>query len=524
MTYRRVLIGIMLAVVLLGIVPALGMAQPCPSHSAQAGTELLTNPGFEGISCRAGSKPPECLDNWSNSANHDGSTHGNIFTPQGWVTWWREGGDYGQPEVKTIPNVAPFTGELPRIRSGYYAVLLFTYYRLQETGLYQVVTGLVPGATVQFSAYGHGWSCNSDDRPGYSCGDPWNQVFQVGIEPNGLADPFSASIVWSTEQTSPDTYHLIGPITAQVGPGGSVVVYLRSKTKWMYEHQDAYWDDASLVYVGEPAAPTSAPPPVAQQAAQAGPPPTPRPTPTPRPDGAIVHIVEPGDTVFGLALTYGVDVDQLRRLNAGSIGAGDLIVVGQELMISPPLVQPTAVPPAEPTAEADLVAAVAAAPAGASICVLAYHDRNGDTFRNDAAAEELLPGVELTVADATGVLARYTSDGINEPHCFSFPSGTYRVIQTAPAGYVASGQAEQTVTVADGASLLLQFGSVGDGEGRASDETAGTAPTTGEESSGTAEGSTATRVLTTVAKISGLLVLLLAVGMAVLFVLSRRKV
>jgi hypothetical protein len=82
---------------------------------------------------------------------------------------------------------------------------------------------------------------------GYSCGDPWNQVFQVGIEPDGLADPFASSIVWSAEQTSPDYYSLIGPVTAQVGSDGSVCVYLRSKTKWAFKHQDAYWDDTRLI-------------------------------------------------------------------------------------------------------------------------------------------------------------------------------------------------------------------------------------------------------------------------------------
>ena len=108
------------------------------------------------------------------------------------------------------------------------------------------MTGLEPGATVQFSAYVHGWSCDKDEPIGYTCGDPWNQTFQVGIEPDGIADPLSQSIVWSPEQTSPDYYSLIGPVTAQVGEGGDVCVYLRSRTKWAYKHQDAYWDDALL--------------------------------------------------------------------------------------------------------------------------------------------------------------------------------------------------------------------------------------------------------------------------------------
>ena len=167
----------------------------------------LQNPGFEGITCALGSQPPECLDNWTHDA-FDGSFYDNIFTPQGWVTWWRKEDPYGRPEVKTIPNVPPFTAPLARIRSGHYAVLLFTFYRIQDMGLYQVVTGLVPGSTVQFSAYAHGWSCDSDDPMGYTCGDPWNQTFQVGIEPNGVADPFSLNIIWSADKRSPDYYSL----------------------------------------------------------------------------------------------------------------------------------------------------------------------------------------------------------------------------------------------------------------------------------------------------------------------------
>jgi hypothetical protein len=182
----------------------------------------------------------------------------NIFTPQGWVTWWREGGDYGRPEVKVIPNEPPFTGELPRIRSGHYATLLFTFYRLQDMGLYQCITGLEPEATVQFSAYAHGWSC--DDSPGsvlgYSCGDPYNQSFQVGIEPNGVAEPFAPSVIWNEETYAPDHYKLIGPVSAQVGGGGNVCAFLRSYIKWPYKYADAYWDDTSLV-VTAPGAPLS---------------------------------------------------------------------------------------------------------------------------------------------------------------------------------------------------------------------------------------------------------------------------
>jgi LysM repeat protein len=524
MIQKRTLIGILLAAALLGTVPVLSLAMPSPSWPAQEGTELLSNPGFEGISCRAGSEPGWCLDNWSNNANFDGTFHDNIFTPQGWVTWWRKEGNYGQPEVKTIPRVPPFTGELPRIRSGNYAVLLFTYYRLQDTGLYQIVTGLEPNATVQLSAHAHGWSCGDKDaKLGYTCGDPWNQTFQVGIAPDGVADPFSPNIVWSTAQNSPDHYSLIGPITAQVGEGGSVCVFLRSKTKWRVEHQDAYWDDASLVMTapGTPPTATPLPPPPTPTY---GPSPTPRATPTPRPDGATVHIVESGDTLFGIALMYSVDVNQIRQLNASSLGSNDIIRPGQALVISIPSETLTPTPlPAPPTPVPNSPAtSVAEAEGGASICVLAYHDRDGSTFRDDATTEELLPNAEFTIADASGVVARYTSDGIHEPHCFTgLTPGAYRVILSPPSGYTPSGPAEWPVAVAEGTSLDIQFGNVRN-ENTSPDETSKLTPAD-EEDNEPASSSTASRILATVAKVSGIMVLVLAVGVAVLFVLNRRR-
>ena len=80
---------------------------------------------------------------------------------------------------------------------------------------------------------------------------------------------------WSTDRRTTTT--LIGPISAQVGEGGSAAVFLRSKTKWAYKYQDAYWDDASLVMTspGTPPTDTPLPPP---------PPPTAGPSPTPRCD------------------------------------------------------------------------------------------------------------------------------------------------------------------------------------------------------------------------------------------------
>jgi hypothetical protein len=162
---------------------------------------------------------------------------------------------------------------------------------------------------------------------------------------------------------------------------------------------------------------------------------------------------------------------------------------------------------------------------GTAICVLAYHDRDGNTFRA-AETEEMLPNAEFLLADASGVLGRYVSDGLHEPYCFSdLAPGTYRVIQNSPLGYTASGPAEWPAALSDGARLELQFGNT------RSDEAAGEVVTEAEVPVEEAPGETGdepetrsvSTIFSTIAKVSGVLVLVLAAGVAALFVFTRRR-
>jgi LysM repeat protein len=472
------MVGLVLTV-LLGMMPVLSLAAPGPSRLTQQGTNLLANPGFE---TDWGVEASNRVLILSDEQGVYETVKGNIFTPPGWMTWFRHkprddsAKGWDQPEVTdTVQNPDP-----RRTRTGTRAMRMFTFYRRHDGGFYQTVGGLQPGQTVQFSAYGEAWSCNEDNQDATSCGDPWAIVFKVGIDPTGGTNPFAGSVVWSGDQKSPDAYGLIGPVTAQVGPAGAVTVFLRSTAKYPYKHMDAYWDDASLVVAAPAEPPTSTPPP-APPTATPGPSPTPLPTATPRPDGATVHTVQSGDTLFGIALRYGVSADQIRELNADSIGPNNLIQVGQELVISIPSGAPTSTPlPEPPTAtpeaaetESESEAETAPSPEadGASICVLAFHDRNGDTVR-DSEGEELLPNVEFTVANASGIVGEYTTDGVSEPYCFTgLASGPYRVIQQAPAGYAPTGLPEQNVALATGTSFDFQFGNTRTGGVASSEET-----------------------------------------------------
>jgi LysM repeat protein len=528
MIKRRILTVSLLITLLLGMMPVLSLAAPGRSKLLQQGPNLLTNPGFEadwGVE-----KSHRCLVISTDFSVYEKDV-GNIFTPPGWVTWFRHkpmnnpSNGRDQPEVTdTVQNP-----DSRRTRSGQRAIRLFTFYRRHDAGFYQTVGGLQPGETVQFSAYGQAWSCNEDNKDATSCGNEWAMVFKVGIDPQGGTNPFSPNVVWSQDQKSPDAYSLIGPVSAEVGPGGTVTVFLRSRAENPFKHMDAYWDDASLVVAAPAQTPTNTPPPPPPTATP-GPSPTPLPTPTPRPDGAIVHIVQSGDTLFGIALRYDVSADQIRELNAGSIGPDNLIRIGQELVISIPSEAPTATPLPQPptsTPQAEGGEGSSSPPQaeGASICVLAFHDRNGDTVR-DPDSEELLPNVEFSVADASGVKGEYTTDGVSEPYCFTgLAAGTYRVIQQAPVGYKSTGLPEQNVALAADTSFDFQFGNART-EDLGSDEVdqgnTETSPPAdeGEETDG---GSFLSNILVTVARVAGILVLILAGAIAVLFFLTRRR-
>jgi LysM repeat protein len=525
---RRIAWSLLAVFTLLATASTWVWASPLPQ---EVGQELLKNPGFEGINCPVDGW---CEGNWTRDT-FNGAVYSEIYSPEGWVTFWSEdynslaGMDYGRPECKVIPNAAPFLGPPARVNSGNYAIQQFGFYRPIDSGIYQRVTGLSPGATVQASAYAHAWTCDEDGDP-YSCGDTYQMLFQVGIDPTGGTNPWSGNIVWASGY-SYDEYRKIGPVETQVGEGGNVTVFLRATAKWGFKHNDVYWDDASLVYVTPPATPTNTPLPPPPTNTP-GPSPTPGPTSTPRPDGAIVHVVEPGDTLFGIALQYGVEVEQILELNAGSIGTNNMIWTDQELVIdipenAPPTVAPTAPATGEVTPGAGVTPTAVADTTVGSVCVLAFNDRNGDTFRQPET-EELLPNAVFSVGDANGLVGQYTTDGLSEPYCFSSLSpGTYQVTMQPPDGYSVSGPSYMAVGLSGGMDMNVGMGAKrGDSApGPEGSETPTVDidnpdnPDEGEDGGGSF-WSTAARW---VARIGGILLLVIAVVIAAVFFLSRRR-
>ncbi|MEN3003958.1 LysM peptidoglycan-binding domain-containing protein [Dehalobacterium formicoaceticum] len=75
--------------------------------------------------------------------------------------------------------------------------------------------------------------------------------------------------------------------------------------------------------------------------------PTPAPTPTPTPRPPRTYIVQPGDTLYAIALRFGTTVDAIVNLN--NIEDPDMIAPGQRLRIPQPTPTPSPTPTPTPT-------------------------------------------------------------------------------------------------------------------------------------------------------------------------------
>lgn len=511
----------------------------------EIGVNLLANPGFEGIGVPINNSSPN-YSNWTRDT-FSGASYGEIFTPEGWMTWWQEG-EFKRPECKVIPNEHPFNVDPTRIYEGYYSGMCFTFFGKQNAGYLQVVRNLSPNAVVEASFYAHAWSCG-EDEPALSCSDPNGFYFRVGIDPNGGTNPFSADIVWSAAHYNRDYYALVGPVQATVGAGGVATMFIQSYGKWALKHNDAYYDNASfkLLSQGTPPTETLEPPPPTTEYVE----PTVSPyTPTPLPDGSVVHVVVEGDTLFGLAITYDVGVDELRQYNAGSLGPNDMLSIDQKIVIKPGTggIVPTPTLAPEQTATAPEVTPETGVPISpstsipsaptqglASLCVLAYEDVNKDMFRQNENGEMPLPNAELTLVGTAGPIGTpYRTDGIREPYCFeNLQPGSYILRHTAPTGY-STDVGPWSIPLAANQVVNVELGYVRssdtgpnpqatvEGIPQPTEASPTEAPDKGTPRANEENEGGVTGILNTVLRVSGIIVVILAVVVLALFLLSRR--
>lgn len=216
-------------------------------------------------------------------------------------------------------------------------------------GGYQQVNGLTPDTTYRFTIYGFIWTCKNEDNTacrnseGRYVNEDSNARVRVGIDPTGGTDANASTVLWGSFATPWLAYQAVS--ADFIATGGSATVFTYWTQAVAMEFNEVFWDDASLVALGEgEGAPlnsgatsgttdgdgsdTSAPPPqtvpfVSPQSA--------------RPDGSVVHIVGEGDTVASIVVAYRdlTTRDEIYALNDWELPPA-IISIGQEIKILPP--------------------------------------------------------------------------------------------------------------------------------------------------------------------------------------------
>ena len=439
------------------------------------GRNLLINPGFEGdykIQCSfPGGKPWQPVECDGPLPSMPWQT---AQVADGWVGWWqppstdrgardfyqkfpnycgRNAPDdcvaWHQPEFRDTRSAPQ---DPPRIRSGENSQKYFTFWSIHQGGVYQVVDGVRPGTPLRFSIYMMVWSATKlggvEPSPHQSFGQ-LSMHMKVGIDPTGGTDPWSPDIVWSAEK---DSYDVFGRYEVQaVARSNKVTVFTHTQPEFPMQHNDVYLDDAELTLAGGigPAEPLTVNPPPALQAVGA--------VTTTAADGRqVTHVVRPGDTLFALALQYGVPVDQIMALNG--LTAESQVQIGRELIIA------QAAPRARPQpAVAPTPIVAVGGPSGSgrgTVCVQPFDDADADGRWLLAEAPIAFSGLHVLIVDAQGetVADRVIDESMPDNCVTDLPATTYRVVAQPPDGYIATMPARWAIALPGDTRIDLSLG------------------------------------------------------------------
>jgi LysM repeat protein len=184
---------------------------------------------------------------------------------------------------------------------------------------------------------------------------------------------------------------------------------------------------------------------------------TPFPTPTADAEGKIFYVVQEGDTLWRISAITGVSVDQLRALN--KLGLDTAIVVGQKLLIGlggPAL--STQVPGGALPTETAPTPTPTSLPGWGILCVLLYHDQNGDAVHQ--LEEPAIAGGQVSISNASGSVSKTGETTGSAPGvCFEeIPEGEYNVSVALPEGYNPTTYTNHSVTVLSGDQRKMGFG------------------------------------------------------------------
>lgn len=374
-----------------------------------------------------------------------------------WLPWWREQGGDDEAWKNRMPEYKPAAPYQNRIHSGGNAQQYFTYYGTHIGGIYQTAGGIAPGSRLRFTIWGQAWAGGGNDPDKSEGGGPMHM--RIGIDPTGGTNPWASSVVWSGEQNPLDQWSSFS--VEAVARANQATVFTWSAPDYPTQHNDVYWDDASLTVIVPPATPTNTPRPYVPPTSTAVPTATNTPTITPTPT---------------------------------------------ETATPTPVTTPTPTATSTPT--------VTPTPMTGSVCVLAFDDRDGSRVRE--AGEPLLPYAVFTLSDAQHVVGTYQTTGLNEPYCFDdLGPEVYFVSEMNPPGYESTTHDSWGVSLQNGATVNLEFGN--------RTEMEPTPTPTAPPSPTPTKAALLSTVGNAVFSYSGIIIIVLAAGVLIAFNVARRS-
>ena len=478
---------------LLAIIVLLAAGTSTLPAQAQSGPNLLENPGFE-----------------NGHFNQDGIPQ--IAVPNGWRMHWSNeelifGGEWKTTRPETIVwNIkgAP-AGEEYFWKDGAYTMKVFNSWAPMWAAMSQDVEGLQVGGQYRltvpifidvFEDYENG-SKIAPERKDMA-------KVRLGAGPVGAAWRDESAIKYSGWWTgdSVNPFYNAYPVFVYdfVATQPNMTVFIEMASAYPFPNNSFFFDTPSLVAINAPAAAPQpaapANPPAAGQSAQPAAPNAQAATavpPTPRPDGSIVHVVQPGDTMWVIAINYasvlGLTPQEalaaIQELNNNPT----FLNPNDELLIKAGTGEAAAATPAEGTADATAAAtdgtpAADATPAGkgtpeataesseavvttpeatapaaiaGTICVGTFQDANNDGQRNDG--EILVANAAIAIARAGVTVSTYITDGASEPYCFELTEAdSYQLQLYPPAGFASTTEDNWAVSIANGESYTVLFG------------------------------------------------------------------
>jgi hypothetical protein len=486
---------LLVAVILLLL--AINTAVSQTAAQQQVGDNLLTNPGFENGHFNQDNIPQIAVPNgwrmhWIDNATYPGAWDNlPAYRPET-VVWNSQGG---------VPE-----GEGILWRDGIYTLKIFKPWAPMWAALSQDVTGLQVGRRYRlvapiFADVVKGYEGGNKQKPD----NPEDGQVRLGAGPTGAA--WRSGDVnysgWWTGASIPNFYQnynvYVHDFTAT---NANMTVWIEMRSTYPHPNNGFFTDGIGLYALD--AVDNTAAPAVVATIDPSLPTSTPLPTATPRADGAVIHVVQTGDSFWNIAIQYastlGVPPEEALALIQEANNNPAFIAVGQELVILAPqqqVPQPTAELEATPTAEAETETegesedtgaevglsttstdeelqplatpeeAAVAAPEGGTeaeqsttgaVCVSAFDDNSGDG-RHDTNSESLLVGAALTLSRAGTTVSTYLSDGSTEMHCFEdLEPDTYQIRFFPPADYRPTTQDNGWIAVSAGTTMPVAFG------------------------------------------------------------------